>query len=89
MNTVLMESVSAPSLAISEEADLVRSVLLAQGLETPLIYNGLSRDQKYERIKESFADIAHTLGLDLTDDSLAETPQPDGMPSRLELELVT
>ena len=75
MNTVLMESVTAPSLAISEEADLVRRVLLSHGLETPLVYNGLSRDQKYERIKESFADIAHTLGLDLTDDSLAETPQ--------------
>ena len=50
MNTVLMESVSAPSLAISEEAELVRRVLLSHGLETPLIYNGLSRDQKYERI---------------------------------------
>jgi len=61
-------------LAISSEAKLVREALLQRGLETPLIQNGLSRDEKYERIRESFTDIAHTLGLDLHDDSLQETP---------------
>lgn len=75
METALMETVVTPPLAISEDAQQVRDALIASGLETPLIYNGLSRDQKYERIRESFADIAHTLGLDLTDDSLCETPQ--------------
>jgi GTP cyclohydrolase I len=39
------------------------------------VHTGLSRDQKYERIRDSFADIALTLGLDLNDDSLSETPQ--------------
>ena len=39
-----------------------------------MIQNGLSRDEKYRRIVQSFTDITRTLGLDLNDDSLAETP---------------
>ncbi len=70
-----MESVISPNLAISEDAQRVRDVLVERGLETPLVHTGLSRDQKYERIRDSFADIVLTLGLDLTDDSLSETPQ--------------
>ena len=61
-------------LAISPEARLVRDALVERGLETPMIMNGLSRDEKYQRIRGSFKDIAETLGLDLTDDSLQETP---------------
>ncbi len=60
---------------ISEDAKKVRDVLIARGLETPLVDNGLSRDQKFERIQASFSDIARTLGLDLTDDSLRDTPE--------------
>ena len=75
MESSLMEAVTTPPLAISEDAQRVRDALIERGLETPLVYTGLSRDQKYERIRDSFADIAHTLGLDLTDDSLSETPQ--------------
>ncbi|NND69062.1 MAG: GTP cyclohydrolase I FolE [Halioglobus sp.] len=75
METALMESVAATPLAISEDARRVRQALLERGLETPLIDNGLNRDQKYERIRESFVDIAATLGLDLNDDSLCDTPQ--------------
>jgi GTP cyclohydrolase I len=60
---------------ISEDAGKVRDVLIARGLETPLVDNGLSRDQKFERIQASFSDIARTLGLDLTDDSLRDTPE--------------
>ena len=70
-----MKSVDSLPLAISEEAKAVRDALIARGLETPMVYNGLSRDEKYERIRASFADIADTLGLDMTDDSLCETPQ--------------
>jgi len=75
MEQALMKSVIAPHLVISEDARKVRDVLIERGLETPLIDNGLSRDQKYERIKKSFADIAITLGLDLSDDSLCDTPK--------------
>ena len=59
---------------VSEEAARVREALLERGLETPLIENGLDRTQKYERIRDSFKTIAETLGLDLRDDSLQETP---------------
>lgn len=59
---------------ISPEAQLVRDTLIKEGLETPMLDNGLSSDQKYERIQASMRDVMHTLGLDLSDDSLAETP---------------
>ncbi len=75
MEPALMKTVVASQPLISEDARRVRDVLIERGLETPLIDNGLSRDQKYERIRESFADIARTLGLDLTDDSLCDTPK--------------
>ena len=75
METVLIEPVATAPLAISDDARRVREALIERGLETPLIDNGLNRDQKYERIRESFVDIAATLGLDLNDDSLCETPQ--------------
>ena len=39
-----------------------------------MVENGLSRQQKYERIRDSFQTITETLGLDLDDDSLQETP---------------
>ena len=59
---------------ISAEAALVRDTLIEHGLETPMIDNGLNSEQKYERVKASMTDVMHTLGLDLSDDSLAETP---------------
>jgi len=58
----------------SVEAELVRSALIERGLETPLVPNGLNRDEKYQRIAQAFTEITTTLGLDLTDDSLSETP---------------
>ncbi len=59
---------------LSPEAAMVRDALLQRGLETPMIPNGLSRDEKYRRISAAFSDITRTLGLDLRDDSLSETP---------------
>ena len=58
----------------SPEANLVKAALVERGLETPMIENGLSRDEKYNLIKTSMKDIVTTLGLDLRDDSLTETP---------------
>ena len=74
MEPALIKTVVAAPRVIGEEARRVRDALIERGLETPLIDNGLSRDQKYERISEAFADIARTLGLDLGDDSLCDTP---------------
>ena len=48
---------------------------MARGLETPLVPNGLDRDEKFKRISAAFTDITRALGLDLNDDSLCETPQ--------------
>lgn len=59
---------------LSDEAILVRSALEAQGLETPMQHNGLSRDQKYNKINALMSEVVSTLGLDLADDSLRETP---------------
>lgn len=59
---------------ITNEALLVRDTLIERGLETPLIPNGLTPEQKYERIKGLLTEVVDTLGLDLTDDSLCETP---------------
>jgi GTP cyclohydrolase I len=39
-----------------------------------MVKNQLSDEQKIERITQSFRDIMETLGLDLNDDSLANTP---------------
>lgn len=74
MEPVLAENTLSFPSALSEEAKLVRNALLERGLETPLIHTGLSRDEKYKRIKRSFTEITRTLGLDLSDDSLCETP---------------
>jgi GTP cyclohydrolase I len=59
---------------LSPEAVLVRNALIEHGLETPMIETGLSEQQKYERIRELMTGVIETLGLDLADDSLAETP---------------
>ena len=59
---------------LSAEAILVRDALIAHGLETPMIETGLSPEQKYDRIQGLMVDVVETLGLDLSDDSLAETP---------------
>lgn len=59
---------------LSPEAALVRNTLIQQGLETPMIETGLNADQKYHRISDLMTQVIETLGLDLSDDSLAETP---------------
>jgi GTP cyclohydrolase I len=74
MDTNLARSTTAIPSPYSEEADLVRHALIERGLETPLLPHQFERDDKYQRIKNSFSDIARTLGLDLSDDSLRETP---------------
>ncbi|MFC1701159.1 GTP cyclohydrolase I FolE [Pseudomonadota bacterium] len=59
---------------LSREAILVRNTLIEHGLETPMIETGLSSEEKYRRISENMLQVLETLGLDLSDDSLAETP---------------
>lgn len=59
---------------ISEEARKVQQVLVDRGLETPLVENDMTNEQKVERIQGLMTEVVSTLGLDLTDDSLCETP---------------
>lgn len=56
------------------EAELVRAVLIEKGLETPMTDTPLSQEDQYSRIKGLMAEVVSTLGLDLNDDSLQETP---------------
>lgn len=49
--------------------------LRKHGLETPLAPSGLSEDEKQATIQAHFTEIMRTLGLDLGDDSLQDTPR--------------
>ncbi|WP_299980603.1 GTP cyclohydrolase I FolE [uncultured Pseudoteredinibacter sp.] len=60
--------------SISTEAQRVKAALVAAGLETPMLDNQLSNEEKYLRIQGLMEEVISTLGLDLSDDSLAETP---------------
>ena len=64
----------APINITQDDATRVRIALERYGLETPMKASHLTRDEKYDRVKAAFADIADALGLDLSDDSLEETP---------------
>lgn len=64
-----------PHKQLSAEAVLVRDALINAGLETPMIETNLSDEDKRARIEKSMTDIMHTLGLDLDDDSLQDTPK--------------
>lgn len=53
----------------------VHDHLVKMGVETPIVSNGLSRTDKIDLIEKKFTDIMNALGLDLSDDSLIETPK--------------
>ncbi|WP_371188639.1 GTP cyclohydrolase I FolE [Thalassotalea maritima] len=61
-------------MQISNEAKAVRQALIDAGLETPMLDKQVATEDKYQQLKASFTEICETLGLDLNDDSLQETP---------------
>lgn len=65
---------TATNLELSKEAILVRDALIEKGLETPWHDNGLTSSQKKQIIEDHMSAIMQTLGLDLNDDSLTQTP---------------
>lgn len=67
-------SVVAEDCVLSPQAQIVRQALLERGLETPLIPNTLTTEQKRERISACMREMMEILGLDLNDDSLYKTP---------------
>ncbi len=74
MNQILANTDHATESSFSVEALLVRDALIARGLETPMIPHSINDEEKYQKIKSSVSTIMKTLGLDLSDDSLQETP---------------
>ena len=66
--------VEAIDTTLSPQALLVRQALLERGLETPLIPNDLTAQQKRDKISACMREMMETLGLDLNDDSLIKTP---------------
>ncbi|EGR2393139.1 GTP cyclohydrolase I FolE [Vibrio cholerae] len=60
---------------LSESAKLVKDALDRRGLETPMQPNLATPAEKKEKIEQHMREILNLLGLDLTDDSLEETPQ--------------
>lgn len=61
-------------MAVSPEAMAVRDRLIERGLETPMVEQTLTKAERQTRIESLMTEVMDTLALDLTDDSLAETP---------------
>lgn len=61
-------------MAISAEALAVKQRLIEKGLETPMTEQSLSEEQQRSQIASLMTDVMGVLGLDLSDDSLADTP---------------
>jgi GTP cyclohydrolase IA len=60
------------------DPDLGRRVhehLVKMGVETPTVDNGVDRKDKIEIIEKNFTEIMKAMGLDLSDDSLMDTPK--------------
>jgi GTP cyclohydrolase I len=53
----------------------IHNHLVTMGVETPQVPNSISRTDKINIIEENFKVIMETLGLDLSDDSLMDTPK--------------
>lgn len=53
----------------------VHEHLVKCGVETPTVPNDIDRKDKIERIESHFTEIMKIMGLDLSDDSLIETPK--------------
>ncbi len=61
--------------ALSEEAIKVHAALVDRGLETPLKGNLLPAQERKSQIESHMREVMRLLDLDLSDDSLIETPR--------------
>jgi GTP cyclohydrolase I len=62
-------------MALSDAAKKVQEALLARGIETPMTTaSKMSSEERKEKIEFHMREILQSIDLDLTDDSLAETP---------------
>lgn len=60
---------------MNKKIDPLVAEILAHVRPTPMTDNCMSEDEKIKKIAGNFRDIMVTLGLDLADDSLKETPE--------------
>lgn len=60
---------------MTKELKLATEEILKHVTPTPVVPNGLSEEQKIKSIAENFRAILTTLGLDLKNDSLRESPE--------------
>ncbi|OOE78262.1 GTP cyclohydrolase I FolE [Salinivibrio sp. ML198] len=62
-------------MALSDAAKKVQEALVARGIETPMTATSpMSSEERKEKIEFHMREILQSIDLDLTDDSLAETP---------------
>ncbi|KAE9530329.1 MULTISPECIES: GTP cyclohydrolase I FolE [Testudinibacter] len=59
---------------ISAEAARVRDALIAKGIETPMKSVALSLNERRKQIESHMREVIQLIGLDLSDDSIEETP---------------
>lgn len=60
---------------LTHEIPIAVAEILRNVRPTPMVHNGFSNEEKIEKITKKFTEIMETLGLDLEDDSLSETPR--------------
>ncbi|MDD7569836.1 MAG: GTP cyclohydrolase I FolE [[Actinobacillus] rossii] len=61
-------------MTISAEANKVRAALVEKGIETPMMKLRTPKDERRTAIQQKMREVMELIGLDLTDDSLEETP---------------
>jgi GTP cyclohydrolase I len=62
-------------MTLSNEAQAVQQALIENKLENPMQSNGLSPAEKHDQIEQSMTQLMSALGLDLSNDSLKDTPK--------------
>ncbi|ABZ74999.1 GTP cyclohydrolase I [Shewanella halifaxensis HAW-EB4] len=60
---------------LSESAQIVKSALIERGLETPMLPSELTAEERKDKIEQHMREILTLMSLDLSDDSLADTPR--------------
>ncbi|MCG9729605.1 GTP cyclohydrolase I FolE [Shewanella sp. Isolate13] len=60
---------------LSESAQIVQSALIERGLETPMLPSELTAEERKDKIEHHMREILTLMSLDLSDDSLADTPR--------------
>lgn len=62
-------------MALSKAAIKVQAALQERGLETPMLPSGYNNEERKDKIEHHMKEILTLMSLDLSDDSLADTPR--------------